>query len=322
MSTWTIPHRWENAERVYAFDMNDFARDNLLFLRNEAASASLISQTFPSVTAASRDPGWKTISEFYMITYGKELFANLTFTVNNGSDTWPAGTIVVGEGDTTDIVERVGDVITRIAIRDGYTRSARWQQLLRQRQTINKRIRDMEDALANFPPSTFRQDIIQASREFRFIRQFTHRVPDGGRDLIIQWEREVQAVRDAMNEEGRIWRHRNILTPGEDRKVTESSQVSRTRVTTSPETISYDKVFIRLLFNGQLSREFIHDNMPSTDTGVFYLVNVPAGTHFVQLQWRSPQFTGHTPQSGTLISLSNLRFQIKELRYELLRGSF
>ena len=340
MTDWVIPHRWQNAERVYSRDMNDFVRDNLLHLREQVESASLISLTFPSIAATDRSPGWRTIAEFSLETYGKELFASLDFSVNNGQDTWPRGTIFVGEDDVTDQVEKVGERITRVAIRDGWYRSETYRALTRQRYNLNQRIRELRSALEGFreaqatvnslpgvsglstPTQLLASGYAGAwADDLRLIISF-HRGVDGVEDEIARLEREVQKIRAQEDADARIWRYRDILTPGQDRKVAVSSEIVNTRQARRRETIQYDRVYLRLLIDGTLSREFIHDGMDRTDTGVFYIVNVPEGRHFVQLQWRAPQFTGHSPESGTLISISNLTFQMKEVRYELLREAF
>ena len=350
MAEWTVPITWQNEDLVDSLDSDDYIRGNLLFLRDEADSAGLISLRFPSVTAANRAPDWKTIHTGYMQTFGKRIYASLEFSVNNGADTWPAGTIFVGEGDTTDIVEKVGERITRVAIRNGYTRSATWQNLLRQRQTVAKLIRDIETAKATYdgvnavfgggrPPLEYTMPDEHgvprnvSSLDAAWLRWIANRYGNRGNwwdgyfqgrngqdDLNYQKQLKNQ-INARMRAEGVIWRHQDITIAGRDQKITESSQITRTRTTTQVETVTYDKVFMRLLF-GNLSREFIHDGASSTETGAFYLWNVPAGNHEFKLQWRSPQFTGHEPQSGTLISsLSNVNLQLKEVRYALLDRS-
>ena len=337
---WTIPYRWVNDDLVDSLDMNEFLRDNLLFLRDEAFSSRLISINESIVIADNRNPEWKTISEFFMTTYGKQLYSSIEFSVNNGVDTWGPGTIVVGEGDTTDIVEKVGERITRVAIRDGYTRSSRWQSLLRQRQQQAKLIEDIKDAIEAYrnvdsvfgygaPPGSYAsiargQGHDFSSRDERILSWLANRYGNSGGavsravDDVSKQERKKDEINDAMRREGVVWRHKDILHPGRDQSITESSNTTRTRVISSTENITYDKVFVRLLVNGTLSRELIHDGDDRTESGTFYLYNVPAGQHHIQLQWRSPQFTGSEPLSGVLISLSNLNFQIKEVRYELL----
>ena len=356
MAEWTVPITWQNEDLVDSLDADDYIRGNLLFLRDEADSTGLISLRFPSVTAANRDPDWKTIHTGYMQTFGKRIYASLEFSVNNGADTWPAGTIFVGEGDTTDIVEKVGERITRVAIRNGYTRSATWQNLLRQRQAVAALISNIEDAkriydgvsevfsrrgpwggrapldYLNGRTLAVNLGITVSSSDERWLRWIANRYGNranwwsgyfagrNGQDDLNYQKQLKNQINARMRAEGVIWRHQDITIAGRDQKITESSQITRTRTTTQVETVTYDKVFMRLLF-GNLSREFIHDGASSTETGAFYLWNVPAGNHEFKLQWRSPQFTGHEPQSGTLISLSNVNLQLKEVRYALLDRS-
>ena len=86
-----------------------------------------------------------------------------------------------------------------------------------------------------------------------------------------------------------------------------------------PFTESYDTVFLRLLFDGEVSRELLGASDARTTSGRFYLPHITSDNHEVKLQWNSPQFDGDVPNgSQTLIGINNLRMQIKELRYELI----
>ena len=342
MTTWTEPVTWVNNDIFDSLDMNEFVRDNLLYLRNAAASAALRSIRHGTVIPADRDPEWKTIESFFMTTFGKDIYASIEFKVVNGTDTWGPGTIFVGTSDTTDIVERVGERIERVAIRDGYTRSPRWQNLLRQRQTVAKLIKDIEEARTTYdnvgrvfgpgrPPLWYLQPDEHgrprnvSNRDASWLRWIASRYADvgnwwqrWGRADYARQEQTKSDINNQMRAEGVVWRHRNIRIPGEDRKVTESSQIVNTRVITQQETITYDTVFVRLYVDDMLSRELIHDGAGETESGAFYIPNIPAGNHLIRLQWRSPQFTGHEPLSGTLIHLTNLNLQLKEVRYPLL----
>ena len=300
------------------------------------------------MVTGDRSPAWKDIYEFDFTTYGKAIYSSLEFDVVNGQDTWAAGTVFVGADDVTDIVERVGERITRVAIRDGYTRSPEWQNLLQQRQTTARQIDGLEDAIRTYagvnavfgygaPPCSYPSVMDRAGHELSSRdRGWLNWLCDfmkgrgkfrGGNSS--DWNRELarlNRLKDDLNRRmrtlGVVWRHKNILIPGVNTPVAESSEVTTTRVTTSTETIQYDRVFLRLLFDDTVAREFIHESGTRSESGAYYLVNVPAGTHRVKLQWRSPQFTGHQPLSGTLISLRNLNLQLKEVRYELLNEVF
>ena len=336
MTIYTEPYEWVNEDLVDSLDMNDFCRDNITFLFNEAASASLISITRPTVTSPNRNPDWKDIDVFTMITYGKDIYSSLEFDIVNGSDTWAAGTVFVGADDVTDVVEKVGERITRVAVRDGYTRSKRWQNLLRQRQNLSKTIEEIQEAAATYrgvnavfgggrPPLDYLNlGHAVSSRDARYLRILADKFGNRG-----NWQRYYQPYLNKLNQqkdeinrqmrqEGVVWRHKNIFVAGQDRKVAQSSEVVQTRVTTQVETIQYDRVFLRLLIDGNQSREFIHESGTRSESGAYYIPNIPAGIHTVRLQWRSPQFTGHQPLSGTLISLRNLNIQLKEVRDELL----
>ena len=338
MAVWTQTQTFANQSLFDSFDGNEFIRDNLIFLRDEAASAALISINRPTVTAANRDPAWKDIHSFEMTTYGKAIYSSLEFDVVNGQDTWGAGTVFVGADDVTDIVERVGERIVRVAVRDGYGRSPEWQALLRQRQQTAKLIDDLEDAIRTYqnvdavfrrgaPPCEYPAIIDSeghafSSRDRGWLNWLCNRF---GRASSSAWGADLRrqnSLKDDINRRmraiGVVWRHKNIAVAGQNVSIAESSEITNTRVIRSQQTITYDRVFLRLLIGGTLAREFIHESGTRSESGAYYLQNIPAGTHQVKLQWRSPQFTGHTPLSGTLISLRNLNLQLKEVRYELL----
>lgn len=330
--TWTTPHTWVAGDVVDYLDCSDYIRGNVLHLRGLADSGGLFSFRQASVAAADRTPAWKLITSFDFETFGKTIYAALSFNVVNGSDTWGPGTIFVGADDTTDIVEREGEEIIRVAIRDGYTRSSQWQALLRQRQSLARLLDQIEDAIEAYrginsvfgygaPACEYASLVDRAghelsSRDRASLDVLCRNLPRNARDwgaAVARLERRKADINRQMRAIGVQWRHRDLTTPGREIRIAESSQVTNTRVITRTETITYDRVFVRLLIDGALSREFIHDGRDRTDSGAFYIPSIPAGAHRVQLQWRSPQFTGHTPVSGTLISLSNFSLQMKEI---------
>ena len=334
---WSTPYEWQNADLVDSLDCADFIEGNVKFLRDEASSSALTSLTFSRVDAVDRSPDWRTITSFDKRTYGKDIYASIAFSVVNGFDVWPAGTIFVGADDTTDIVEKVGERITRVAVRDGYTRSAEWVNLLRQRQQLANLLDQIEAGIQTYrnvdavfgygaPACEYASLVDRAghelsSRDRAGLSVVCQHLPRRSREwdsAVSRLERQKDDINNRMRAIGVLWRHRDILTPGQDRRVAESSQITRTRVTTRTETITYDKVFMRLLIDGELSRELIHDGADRTRSGEMYIPNIPAGQHRIDLQWRAPQFTGHEPQSGRLIAIANLNIQLKELRYHLL----
>lgn len=330
--TWTTPHTWVDGDVLDYLDGNDFIRGNVLHLRGLVDSGGLYAFRRSSVVAEDRRPTWKTITSFDFETFGKMVYAALAFNVVNGSDTWGPGTIVVGADDTTDIVEREGEEILRVAIRDGYTRSAAWQNLLRQRQQLARLLDQIEDGIETYrnvdsvfgygaPACEYASLVDRAghelsSRDRAGLNVVCQHLPRRARDwggAVRRLERRKDDINNQMRAIGVQWRHRDLTTPGREISIAESSQVSSTRVITQTETIAYDRVFVRLFIDGELSREFIHDGRDRTDSGAFYIPNIPAGEHRVDLQWRSPQFTGHWPLSGTLISMTNFSLQMKEV---------
>ena len=123
---------------------------------------------------------------------------------------------------------------------------------------------------------------------------------------------ELHAVKSGYYEE--------LIQPGREYNIVETTQSTETRVVSSTFTETYDKAFLRLVFDGEAARVLVGEGDDRTSSGVFYVDGIVPGEHTVQLQWNTPQFGGQTPTvSEKLVSLSNVVLQLKEIRYRLIQ---
>ena len=297
---WTEPITWAHNELFDAFDGNAYVRDNLVFLVEEAESANLLTKTYPTVTTASNSLGWRTIDTFTFRSYGKEIYAYLEFNVVQGQDVWKPGTVVVGTSNVLRKVEKDDGVITRVAIipRKFYGRWDSYDEAIARAQ---RKVEELQD----------RVDYYRRLGNTQYVYLTTLELIDAQTSLGHR-RGELHVYQQRF--------YRNIFGPGIDRDVVETTQTTTTSVVTAPFTETYDKAFLRMVFDGESVRELVGEGDDRTSSGVFYIQGIGPGDHTIQLQWNTPQFGGQTPsQSETLVSLSNVTLQLKEIRYRLIQ---
>ena len=301
---WTVPYTWSPNDSFDEIDANTYIRDNLNFLFNEAAAAAIQDISESAVTTDNHDVGWRTIRTIYMHTYGKAIYAHLEFDITAGLDVWDPGTVVVGVGDTSAKVERVGDQITQVQIR---------------------KAPDDPDAY-NLANKEYLQLIDQVSEMWTLWQRALNRGWPGDDELAASREAQLHALRaqrdaaKSRRDRARGSRYRTIFSAGDDQTIIESTQTTTTHVSQTTFTERYEEATVRLLVDSELQRQLIDRRAGGiVRTGTFYIVNIPAGNHRIDVQWNSPQFDGMTPtNSATLISLQNFNLRIKEVRYPLL----
>ena len=217
-----------------------------------------------------------------------------------GQDVWKAGTVVVGTSNVLRRVVKDQGVITRVSIvpRSKYGRFEEEAEAVARAQ---RKVDEINERIEYYRRIGNTQYAYLTSLELApALQSLRHR----------RGELHVKQSRFYID----------IFGPDIDRDVVETDQTTQTRVTTAPFTEVYNKAFLRLVFSGESVRELVGEGDDRTSSGVFYVQGIAAGEHQVQLQWNTPQFGGQTPsQSETLVSLSNVELQLKEVRYRLVR---